>query len=182
MRKQLRPFYTPEQLARVYSRTYDHTRWTDHIERVNKTTELLDVFAMATNSQSVADLSCGDGAIVNNSTWPWAVKILGDYTSPGPIEEALPQLQRVDMFVLSETLEHVENPAGVLAGIRSVADHLLLTTPHGETNNLNPEHYWGWDREGIQELLDDTGWTPVACELFTPTTVQYYTFQMWMCS
>lgn len=182
MRKQLRPFYTPEQLAQVYGHTYNHMIWPDHIERVNKTTELLDTFAFATNARTVADLSCGDGAVVNNSRWPWELKIMGDYTTTGPIEEALTHIQHVDMFVLSETLEHVENPDSLLRAIRVVADHLLLTTPHGEITDENPEHYWGWDRAGIQEMLDQAGWTPIAGELFTPTSVDYYTFQMWMCS
>jgi hypothetical protein len=182
MRKQLRPFYTPEQLARVYNHTYNHTLWPDHRERVSKTTELLDAFALATNARSVADLSCGDGAIVGKSLWPWETKILGDYTSTGPIEEAITEIQHVDMFVLSETLEHVEDPDNLLAAIRVVSDHLLLTTPHGEDTDENPEHYWGWDTEAIGDMLREAGWTPIACELFTPRSVEYYTFQMWMCS
>lgn len=182
MRKQLRAFYTPEQLAQVYSRTYDHTHWSDHIERVKKTTDLLDVFAMATEAKSVADLSCGDGAVVRNSIWPWESITLGDYVTTGPIEEALLHQPHVDMFVLSETLEHVEDPDNLLAMLRVVSDHLILTTPYNETDSQNPEHYWGWDSEAVGEMLDAAGWTPIALELFTPASVKYYTFQMWMCS
>lgn len=178
MIRQLRPFYTPEELARVYDHVYDHTRWSDHVERVRKTTEILDAFALETGATSVADLSCGDGAIVLNSTHPWEAVTLGDYVTTGPIEEALVDLPHVDMFVLSETLEHVEEPGNLLAAIRVVADNLVLTTPHGETTDENPEHYWGWDHEGIAELAGAAGWRAHSFQLFTPQ-IDYYTFQMW---
>jgi hypothetical protein len=64
----------------------------------------------------------------------------------------------VDVFVLSETLEHVERPAELLAAIRKKARHLLLSTPLAEFDDRNPEHYWGWDKAGIRELLDVAGW------------------------
>lgn len=178
MRKQLRPFYTPAELARVYDHVYDHTQWGDHIERVAKTTEILDWYALETDAKSVADLSCGDGAIVRNSQHEWENITLGDYVTTGPIEEALVHLPHVDMFVLSETLEHVEDPDFLLGAIRVVADRLVLTTPFGETSDENPEHYWGWDDEGVREIAEDAGWRVHSFQLFTPT-IDYYTFQMW---
>jgi hypothetical protein len=182
VRKQLRPFYTPEQLARVYDHTYNHKYWPDHIERVHKTTELLDVLAASVEAKSVADLSCGDGAIVGNSIHPWETITLGDYTTTGPIEEAILHLPHTDVFVLSETLEHVEDPDNLLAMLRVVADTLLVTTPCGEITDENPEHYWGWDTDAVGDMLRAAGWTPISLELFTPVSVPYYTFQMWMCS
>lgn len=182
MRRQLRPFYTPEQLAQVYNHTYDHTHWEDHKERVAKTISLLDEFAADTKSRTIADLSCGDGAIVRGSRHPWSLKTLGDYTSTGPIEVALLTQSHVDMFLLSETLEHVENPDGLLHSIRAVADHLVLTTPHGEDHDENPEHYWGWTTDDLEEMLCAAGWTELTHELFTPESSGYYTFQMWRCS
>ncbi len=182
MRRQLRPFYTPDQLAAVYARPYDHTRWADHVERVGKTVEVLDGFAAATGARTVADLSCGDGAIVGTSTHPWLARHLGDFTTTGPIEKALPALPPVDMFVCSETLEHVEDPDALLAGIAERASHLLLTTPCGEDDDDNPEHYWGWDTEDLRQILTAAGWQDCQVELFTPRSVPYYTFQIWTCS
>lgn len=182
MRIQLRPFYTPEQLAEVYDHTYDHTFWADHRERVAKTIELLDEFAADTDSRTIADLSCGDGAIVRGSRHSWDSTTLGDYTLTGPIETALLTQKPVDMFLLSETLEHVEDPDGLLRSIRKVAKHLVLTTPHGEDHDENPEHYWGWDAEALNEMLSEAGWTKRDHQLFTPESNGYYTFQMWRCS
>lgn len=182
MRKQLRSFYTADQLTQVYNHTYDHTFWADHRERVAKTIELLDTFAAKTDSRTIADLSCGDGAIVLGSRHPWEKVTLGDYTTTGPIEDTLYTVGHVDMFVLSETLEHVEDPDTLLAMLRVISDHLILTTPHGEDHDENPEHYWGWDSEALHEMLYSTGWTDLDCQLFTPESNGYYTFQMWRCS
>jgi hypothetical protein len=121
-------------------------------------------------------------AIVLASTHRWDAVTFGDYTTTGPIEEALAHQPHVDMFLLSETLEHVEDPDNLLAAIRVVADNLVLTTPCGETDDGNPEHYWGWDTEALEEMLNESGWRPKSCELFTPTSVPYYTFQIWTCT
>lgn len=182
MRRQLRPFYTPEQLAQVYNHTYDHTYWLDHRERVAKTIDLLDNFAAETDSRTIADLSCGDEAIVRGSRHSWDRITLGDYTTTGPIEDTLYSLPYVDMFVLSETLEHVEDPDTLLAHLRLRAKNMILTTPYGEDHTENPEHYWGWDADAIEQMLYSVGWTELRYELFTPESNGYYTFQMWRCS
>jgi hypothetical protein len=189
MIKQLRPFYTPEELAELYAEPYDHTRWEQHRERVGRTTELLDWLASKVDAHTVADLSCGDGAIVYGSTHPWDRRHLGDVKPPANTwwltgtdradDHVIPD---VDVFVLSETLEHVERPAELLAAIRQKARHLLLSTPYAEFDDRNPEHYWGWDSTGIRELLDGAGWRPDHFELFTPQSGNWYTYQIWTCS
>lgn len=182
MRRQLRPFYSPGELAAVYAGGYDHTRWPDHVERVAKTAAVLDEFAAETGSATVADLSCGDGAIVGLSEHPWRERHLDDITLGGPIERTIEALEPVDMFVCSETLEHVEDPDDLLAKIRTRAKHLLLTTPCGEDDDDNPEHYWGWDTGDIRQMLTAAGWSDCRVELFSPESVAYYTFQIWRCS
>jgi hypothetical protein len=181
-RVQLRPFYSPEELVRVYDHQYTHTWWPDHIERVAETARVLDEFAASVGARSIADLSCGDGAIVLQSRHPWERRTLGDYTSTGPIETELDSLDHVDMYLCSETLEHVEDPDALLAKIRSRADYMLLTTPHAEADSNNPEHYWSWDQEDIRVMLDAAGWTRCEVQLWTPKSIRYYTFQMWVCS
>jgi hypothetical protein len=182
VRVQLRPFYAPDELAEVYDHHYDHRRWPDHIERVTETVRVLDRFAAQTYARSVADLSCGDGAIVNQSGHPWKRRVMGDFTSTGPIETALFDLAPVDMFVCSETVEHLVDPDAVLAKIGDVAQHLPLTTPCGEVGDENPEPYWGWDAEAVHDMLTAAGWSTRSMELFTPRSVRYYTFQVWSCS
>jgi hypothetical protein len=188
MIKQLRPFHTPEELAELYAEPYDHTRWEQHRERVGRTTELLDWLASKVDARTVADLSCGDGAIVYGSRHPWDGLILGDVAPAsasylvGPIEHTITLIPPVDVFVLSETLEHVERPAQLLAAIRQKARHLLLSTPLAEFDDRNQEHYWGWDEAGIRELLTGADWRPDAFDPFTPQSGNFYTYQIWTCS
>ena len=182
MRRQLRPFYRADQIAELYGRTYDHTRWPDHVERVAHTTGVLDRLADQTGADSVADLSCGDGAIVTGSRHPWRRCCYGDIAMTGtPIEKAITGIKPVDVFVCSETLEHVEDPDGLLAAIRAKSRALLLTTPADEADDSNLEHYWSWGVEDLDAMLDAAGWARREVELFTPTSVDLYTFQIWTC-
>lgn len=181
MRRQLRPFYTPEQLAGVYPRQYDHTRWPDHLERVAATTASLDELAALVSAETVADLSCGDGAIVLGSKHPWRARILSDYSTHRiRLEDAIGAVQS-DVFVCSETLEHVQDPDAVLRAIRSASYALLLSTPHDAQDDTNPEHYWAWDRQDLDGMLAKAGWSDRRVELFTPIAPSPYTFQIWMC-
>ena len=186
MIKRLRPAYTPAELTSVYSRGYDHTLWPDHIQRVSFTIEFVREIMAERGCRTVADLSCGDGAIGFGTGVSGDHLFLGDlvhnpkYEFFGPIEETIEQIPSVDLFILSETLEHVDDPGALLAKIRNKAETLVLTTPNGETDAGNPEHYWGWDRDGIEELLVSSGWWPDRSVLFTPNTAQvYYTYQIW---
>ena len=178
-RYRLRPAYTPEELRKVYARPYDHTRWKDHESRVKYTAALL----RRMKPSSVADLSCGDGAVTRDLD---CLKILGDITPgwewEGPIEETVRFIRPVDVFVLSETLEHLDDPDEVLRLIRLKAERLLLTTPARENNALNPEHLWSWDVPDVQEMLAAAGWKDCTVQEFTPQGPQYYIFQIWRCS
>lgn len=181
MRRQLRPFYDPMKLIAVYGRRYDHTQWPDHVLRVEHTAELLQKM----QPTSVADLSCGDAAIVNRAGCR-RMALLGDYTPGwpyyGPIEHTITEIPPVDVFVCSETIEHVEDPDGLLVAIRGKAKRLLLSTPIGEDNDDNPEHYWGWDVDDVDRMLAAADWTERQVERYAPSPDPYYTFQIWTCS
>lgn len=180
-RLQLRPFHTRERLAEIYDHPYDHTMWPDHIQRIEKTTRVLDEFAARIDARSVADLSCGDGAIVNGSSHDWDRIELSDLTRGAMIQDSLPRLAPVDMYVCSETLEHVEDPDWLLRTIREHAGALLLTTPCAKWDDNNDEHYWAWDTVDLSDMLVTAGWNNGKVELFTPTVSMYYTFQIWTC-
>ncbi len=180
-RMQLRGFYAPEQLTQVYAGRYLHDKWPDHRLRVAYTAQLLREM----NPESVADLSCGDAAVVTQAKLACPVH-LGDITPgwsyTGPVEETILEIPPVDVFVCSETLEHVENPDGLLQLIRGKARRLLLTTPDGESDSRNPEHYWGWTADDVKLMLADAGWEPEHFEHYTPPVpAPYYVFQVWGC-
>jgi len=180
VRLQLRDFYGPEELARVYGRRYDHTLWGDHVLRVARTAQILREM----QPTSVADLSCGDAAIVAQAGLQ-DVAVLGDmvpgWPMCGPLERTIQEIAPVDVFVCSETLEHLQDPDAALTAIREKADRLLLSTPAGETDDRNPEHYWGWDVEDVDEMLAAAGWSTRSYELLHGQS-GVYSFQIWRCS
>ena len=65
---QLRPFYTDDELTKVYDHAYDHTKWQDHIDRINWTVDQTIKFVRLFMDRriNVADLTCGDGAVVKS--------------------------------------------------------------------------------------------------------------------
>lgn len=185
MIKRLRPAYSPEELAQVYPGVYDHTLWQDHIQRVEFTREFIKEIMAERDIRTVADLSCGDGAIalgVGAEEWYLGDIVPGDHCGfHGAIEETVQQIPNVGLFILSETLEHVDDPLDLLMKIHDKADTLVLTTPLGEVDDGNPQHYWGWDLDGIEGLLEQSEWWPDRSVLFTPDVPDvYYTYQVWM--
>lgn len=158
MIKRLRPKWSDEELKQIYAAPHNHFIYgRGHGERVDKTIELVKEHITV---NSVADLSCGNGHIAKSIGAETV--ILGDfapgYPIEGPIEETIDLIPTVDAFVLSETLEHLDDPAFILNKINEKALALILTTPIDNWDDSNGEHYWSWDQEGVESLLDDTGW------------------------
>lgn len=180
MIKRLRDRYTEEQLKEIYSKPHEHHHWQDHILRVNKT---IEVAKEINGVNSVADLSAGDAAIINSLDVD--NKFIGDYAPKyefeGPIERTINKIPHVDLFICSETLEHVDDPVYVLSLIRDKTNKLLLTTPEGKFDDTNPEHYWAWDKEGIERLLKHAGFNPVRYEKLELAEQYYYDYQIWVC-
>ena len=181
-RTRLRPAYTPAELAALYTTPHDHTRWEDHKIRVAVTIEACRWFVRRGDVASAADLSCGDAAIINalDIEYPF----LGDYAPgcdlTGPIEDTIDQIPPVDLFVCSETLEHLDDPDSVLKQIRAKTRYLVLSTPVDAGQDTNPEHYWSWDRVGVEEMLTAAGF---AVDVYTAVDLRpggyYYQFGIW---
>lgn len=137
----------------MYAVPHDHRRYgRGHGERVAATILL----ASSVPAQTVADLSCGNAAI---ATALCPSPVLGDaapgYPIHGPIEETLLQIEPVDMLILSETLEHVDNPQLVLARIADKTRILILSTPLECWGDTNAEHLWAWDRDAVEALAGE---------------------------
>lgn len=193
MRKQLRPFWEDDQLGAIYPSAYDHTKWPDHIKRVSATIDITTMFAEGKLWHSAADLSCGDGAIIKglyaNGTIDFA--IMGDYVSAlhvhpryrGLIQDTLPALVAeyppFDLYVLSETIEHLKDPDDTLQLITHAAKNMVLSTPINETNQDNKEHYWSWSVQDMDDMLRDAGWTD---RLVAILKGPWYDYQIWTCS
>lgn len=181
MIRRLRTAYTDAELAALYAGGYDHTRFEDHVERIAHTIALLDGLAAKTDARSVADLACGDAAIVHGSAHSWETRVLSDLSRDGvKIEDAVLVMEPVDVFVCTEIIEHVDQPARLLREIAKRARWIILSTPDGAFNDENPEHYWAWDQEAMDTLLRAGGWVDRDVTTFMPKALgSPYLFQFW---
>ena len=203
MRVRLRPAHDDATLAAMYAAPHDHLAWGyGHDIRVTQTIALAQWLARYIDAGSAADLACGDGAVLDAVDVP--TKVYGDlaprpvsslfelprlspsgacmtYTSvTGPIEATLDTLDPVDLFICSETFEHLDDPDTVAHQIAANARALIASTPLGETTDGNPEHYWGWDHDGFGAMLAAAGWVTVAqVDVAIPDS---YTYQLWACT
>lgn len=186
--KRLRPTPSDEELRELYTRPHDSTYFKDHRARITATIAVGEFMLEYRDpwSPQIADLSCGDAKIatelnrVHNSHRLLLGDIAPGYEFHGKIEDTIHQINPVSMFVLSETLEHVNDPVRVLLDIREKTDMLLLSTPIDEPeDSSNVQHLWSWTTDDIENLLRLTGFNPVVKNfLYLPT---YYDFQIWGC-
>lgn len=176
MRERLRPL---PDLAEMYKVPHDHHQWGDHEIRVNATI-LAGLKLCGDGVASAADLSCGNGSILD--AMPAQVRYHGDfapgYPITGPIEETVGRIPNVDLFINCETVEHLDDPDMVLKLIRAKTSMLLLSTPVGAWGDGNPEHVWCWDRREVELMLDAAGFAVKDYAEVAPS----YTFGIWSCT
>lgn len=187
--------------AQVYPDGYRHDRWPDHVERVKASADMIERYADWVHS--AADLSCGDGALLNLISHRLERAVLGDLNGvpvsaavscrarvletigAAALPDSLTHLEPVDLFILSETLEHLDDPDDLLARLTGHARHLFLSTPLEEpADSGNREHYWSWGQGDVHTMLQAAGWEPLEVSLLVPRSTRHlpdaYTYQMWM--
>lgn len=179
--KRIRPKWSDEELARIYAVPHNHHNWLDHEVRVGVT---LGVARLYGRVESAADLSCGNGWLLDRIDAKW--KHYGDfapgYSLTGPIEQTIHQISAVELFILSETIEHVDDPELVLSLIRAKTDKLILSTPLDESlSSANEQHYWSWTADDMRELLTSAGFT---VDIYNELQLNHYEydFQIWACT
>jgi hypothetical protein len=187
VRRRLRPAHDAATLARLYARPYRSAeRGPDHVERVATTAGLVAGVMRRHQLSSLADLSAGDGELARTVgiLVPHTRLWLGDLVPApgldvtGPIEDTITSFRQVDLFLCSETLEHLDDPDRVLQQVRERARWLVCSTPIAEQGTGNPEHYWGWDADDVRAMLEDAGWEPQTFGFLAPRPT-YYTYQLW---
>lgn len=185
MIKKLRDFHDAETLAKIYAKPHDHRIYgRGHNLRVEITKNIFRDAVYEAKAKSVGDLSCGNGEIALSSDVPDVH--LGDfapgYKYQGPLDKTLLKMPNVDVYVCSESLEHVEAPLSILEQIRGKARYLVLSTPIENWEDTNKEHYWAWDRSGIESFLAETRWTPDVFTLLDTTVFgEPYKYGIWCC-
>lgn len=180
--QRLRPAHDAVTLQQIYERPHDSSRWHDHNIRVAVTS---DIARGPVDVESVADLSCGDARIARSVGAKR--EYLGDfapgYEFQGPIEKTIFEIPEVDMLIMSETLEHLDDPGTVLQAARKKATkYLVLSTPLEAWDESNLEHYWAWDKEYLETILQEAGWEPGVLNILDMRRMYSpYCFGIWLC-
>lgn len=180
-RLRLRPAHSPQELAGIYATPHDHTQWRDHMLRVDATLDFIRKVIGAV--ASAADLSCGAGAVLRGIDAER--RYFGDFAAgfdfTGPLEETLAELPHVELFINTETLEHLDDPDLALRLIRGKADQLILSTPIDRWDDPNQEHYWAWSKTDVEDMLTAAGWDIGESTVldFSAHGCDYYQYGLW---
>lgn len=187
----------PDRAPIDYQFPRDNTIWADHRLRIRVTAEMIAWL----EPETALDPAAGDGTVLAaaHAIRPIGLSVLGDVSDfnrqtlsyvaagtetnvvTGTAEEVLRQVQPgVDVIVLTEILEHVEDPVALLRLALEKGNALVASSPlFGGvfTVDDNIEHLWQFDIAGYDEMLREAGWEPVAMvPLLFPTV---YDFQLW---
>lgn len=175
----LRPRHSDEELARIYAVPHAHHLWKDHLLRVQATIAQTSWFESV---QSAGDLSCGDGTILNalNAEHSYYGDYAPGYQFTGPLEETIDQMPPVDLYIMSETIEHLDDPLLALKKIRAKTKYLVLSTPLEEDPSIvNEQHYWSFTKDDITGLLRAADFRPVVYQQLEFSDPEYcYNYQI----
>lgn len=176
-------------------------QWPDHRLRT-----LVTGAAIAwVEPESVIDPACGDGSIVRAADRLMIGSInkgiahakLTDISQPNidsvyqwmpsgwshevkDIHTAVAEAIRYDVIVLTEILEHLEDPDALLRLASTKARYLVASSPEMRDRQVdgNNEHLWMFDRDGYRGMLGSNGWQTLQyTHLNFPSE---YDFQIWV--
>jgi hypothetical protein len=172
--------------------------WVEHAVRLH----LIAGMMATVPGTSMMDPAAGDGSLEHMATLlrPWGHILVGDISKPnveqmraryghraewhfgeGDISAIIEDGPRVDLIVLSEILEHLEDPDAVLRLARGRADTLIASSPVMRPGQVdpNPEHLWQFDEAGYIGMIEGAGWERKHSALLRFPTM--YDFQIWVC-
>lgn len=126
--------------------------------------------AMDMGGQTVVDLGCGDGGLLellkNNNIRSWGYDLMPkniDYAVNTRKVDARftdfknDEIEYGDIAVMTEVLEHLEDPHGTVKNLPS--KFLVASSPYNETDRHHYEfHLWAWDNQGYKNLMLQGGY------------------------
>ena len=179
--KKLRRFHNNEAQHSFYEHHFSHRSHESHISRVEHTIKIGQGLIDRVGIKTIADFSAGDRAIVMGLAG-YEEAWLSDYSDDGVdiLDRLREDTRTYDLFVCTETIEHVEQPWTLLEEIAKRTTWILLSTPLDEdpTEN-NWEHYWSFGADDVDDLLTQAGFDWSVVNVFKPATGPY-TYQIWI--
>jgi 2-polyprenyl-3-methyl-5-hydroxy-6-metoxy-1,4-benzoquinol methylase len=151
-----------------------------HRPRLLKAAEFVMAAAML-GATTISDLGAGDGGLLSlvcdagftGSAWGYdlidenvvaaqcerQVEVeLGNFETDDFVEFG-------ELVTLTEVLEHLIDPHGVLQNLPEVTRFVVASSPDNETwESRYIYHCWGWTMEGYRAMFEGAGWTVVRHE------------------
>lgn len=163
-------FYATERVAPVSTYEFHEFRArAPHLEQPAHHARLASVShaIRQLNPQSITDLGCGDGGLLSLfkdiPSWGYDFQPSNaeGWEERGVTAQKLDFVAQPDkivwgqLVVVTEVLEHLDNPHGLLNLISHNTKYIVASSPHGETPDQHAEeHAWGWDMEGYQQIFN----------------------------
>lgn len=158
-----------------------HLEQPPHRERLELATRYV-LESFSSGCYTLSDLGCGDGGLLSLIkdipdvvSWGydftpanaegWAERGVTAYLrdvfgAGGPVDDGLETAVLGDVVVVTEVLEHLADPHGVLRTLRRHARRLVCSSPWNESPaQHDPSHAWAWDRSGYADMIEKAGWT-----------------------
>lgn len=154
-----------------------HAEQDGHRDRLMRAMDFALLAKESFDCHTFSDLGCGDGGLVQALTWH-KLNVWGYDMQPKNVEYAR-GVRKVDVrytnfekddaveygdcSILTEVLEHVSDPHGLVKTLPSRV--IIASSPVWETDESHYEfHNWAWDKEGYAELIKRGGYEIVRHE------------------
>lgn len=154
-----------------------HMEQEGHRERLLAVLQYALVAREQLDCETFSDLGCGDGglvqAAVSNGLNIWGYDMQPENARYAQdvrgVDVRLTNFEKDedikygDCSILSEVLEHVSDPHGLVRNLPSRV--IIASSPFGETDEAHYEfHNWAWDDEGYADLIRQGGYVIVRHE------------------
>lgn len=151
-----------------------HLEQPEHRDRLLRAAEFVRQ-AVEWGATTVSDLGAGDGGLLSLLD-DLSVPAWGYDLTPANVDAAVNErhvavtranfltdsVQLGDCVVLTEVLEHLVDPHGVLAELHDpqrTPEFIVASSPMNETWESRYEfHTWGWDHDGYAAMFEAAGW------------------------
>lgn len=164
-------FFSEGIIPYVSTEQFHHGRdRAPHLEQQAHRTRLFRVahLVRSLHPASVVDLGCGDGGLlsllkdVNSWGYDFQPSNVAGWIERSVTAESKDVLypgadvRWAEVAVMTEVLEHIADPHGVVAWVAKHCKYLVASSPHSETPERHAEeHAWGWDMLGYKALVSD---------------------------
>lgn len=124
---------------------------------------------------TVCDLGCGDGGLISVLKPARELLVFGYDFQPSNVKgwnergvllncklqdfvHDFKNVRDADVYVMTEVLEHLDDPHGMLRQVRERSAHLVCSSPWMEhEGNIDACHAWAWDMPGYIEMIHNAG-------------------------